>query len=87
VTFHPTISMILSYIHRLTLSCFEVFLSHVCDLTDLSLVYITLIIFLVLLFCRLLVNKGVSCDYLLTDPDILLFLGNPPLPTERRTCT
>ena len=41
VTFHPTISMSLSDIHRVTLSRFEVFLSHVCDLSDLSLVYIT----------------------------------------------
>ena len=35
-------------IHRLTLSRFEVFLSHVCDLSDLSLVYISLMIFLFL---------------------------------------
>ena len=34
-------------LHRLTLSLFKVFLSHVCDLPDLSLVYNTLIIFLV----------------------------------------
>ena len=72
VTFNPVISMSLSYIHRLTLSRFEVFLSHVCDLCDLSLVYNTLIIFLVLFFWRLLVNKETYCDYLLTDPSILL---------------
>jgi len=46
--------------------------SHVCDLSDLSLVCSTLIIFLVLLFCLLLVKKATYGDWILTDPSVLL---------------
>ena len=63
-------------VHIATSASFEVFLSHVCDLPDLSLVWITLIIFLVLLFYGFLLKKERYGGSRLSHPPVLLFLPN-----------